>query len=378
MSIDRLLSDIDNIIRRESGLSKRANITEKDVLQGDRADTSPAGVPAESLSGPLDKELTPEDMKKSNPVKEGYNPNASASYDLTKEREKQVSEKAAKLAEEILLGYQKAAQEEEKEEEEEETEEEKAEATREEIIKALMEADKEEEASSEEDKVSKEAGIRTFFKLLDSEGAPFLHKIASMIDPRYKAQLTYNTGRELAEHAMMKQSAMAGGNQEQLIYNTGREIAEHAMMKQSAMVEVKQAYDTGAYMAEVAIQKLAADLVAVRPVVQKLLAEDILTQEEKDSLINTLASNERLTPDVVREATKGLSNADQVAKAIIESMEGTQGINVVPEAAQAVYEPTQAPEVAGVDGGIGGDKKELEDELLIEAALRAISRKRKK
>ncbi len=410
--LDKILSELDSYVSNVTGYTKQANITEKDVLGGDRTDTDGGGVPYQASVDDLPIKHMTDHASSGGPVEKAVEETdaALAVYDLSDEREKDalanpntpVNKKAAIIANAILQDIKKQAEEEEKKESDSSTptststsDEEPDSSTSSDLDpdmeKAIEEEMSKEENSekSEDETQSKEAGMRAFYTSLKHNGASFLHKTANTIDSTYKGQTdkkSYMTGVGLADIAFQK---IAGADladkaiQKQVTdsYKSGSNLADIALQKVAQDLNHKdgyQSYNTGAELADVAIQKVAADLVSVRNVIDTLMANGSLSQDEKNSLLNVLASSEVLTPEVIRNATNGLPNSSAIASTIINELEGPQGTNIVPQPAQPVQVPTTPPQVAGVDGEIAGHKNPSGDDVIeiakvVTAALKKIS-----
>ncbi len=224
-------------------------------------------------------------------------------------------EKAAMLANRILEGYRKEAEEKKKPEDEDLTKEKKTEngdSKKEELEKGDM---------PKEEYTSKVAGFKEFMLGLQQGGAPYLMKVASMVDPEFIARTDYAQGMALADLAIEKAASM--------------------QMEKTASDE-QRAYAYGQQLAQDTIIKLAADIVAVRPIIQDLVAKGLLSDEESRALIDALASADILTPEVAQQAVIGLQNPEQVAAALIKAIEGTQGANVVPPPSTTVIPTPEA------------------------------------
>lgn len=384
--LKNLISTLDNMV---AGYHvKQAGITVDDVLKGDRTDTDPAGEPAENT----DKEMTDESFKKRRPVEDSVKDNKGEEFNLSEDRAK----KAAKLAEEILVSYKRASDVNPAPENTNPSNN----TGKTDNSKKRKEKEKEEEKEKGEPSEEKKA----FYQGLALYGADYLHKVASLVDPEYNALQEYVGGEEMAKMAfssMQKNSAdkdfTTGAQLADTIMSKVANVGQQEINKQSYIYGVKAAeaavsysggvqsaqetvtkvasYEAGARLANNTITKVAADLLAVRPVIQEMQAKNLLTQEEKDQLIEALASSDQLTPEVVRSATGSLSNAEVVAAAILKAMEGTQGVNVPMEPTQPKNEPTKSPATAGVNGSTGGEKKNLEDQLMIQAALKVLEKR---
>ena len=429
-NLEGLLASLNSYVEQDCmGLNKVANVTEKDILDGDRTETSGSGT---THSAP-DKEMN-KSIFKDKPIEESYDPEKEKDKMLEEKRlreamrvgeksidtsfsnnepsssdasivnpksDKEKVEKSAALANHILEEFRKEAEEEASNEPDEKKKSE--DKIDEEEKKQEKEKEKKEEYENMDYVTSKEAGYKEFEAALDKEGSNFLVKVASCVDPEFVARVEFSQGAHLADIAIEKVASLQMekvASDEQRSYNLGQELAQKT------------------------ITKLAADIVAVRPIVQDLVAKQLLSEEERDALVDALASADVLTPEVAQAATQGLANADQVAASLIKAIEGTQGANVVPPPAVVPMPTAEAlpgktptvdsapPETATIDikpegiepviEGEGPDlaleqkaeellaavreaaveKPEMTDseekELVIQAALNVLAKKKKK
>lgn len=331
-NLDALLKQIDGYVEEHI---KKASVSESAALEANVLDLAPGG--GKPYKESTKDEMTDESFKKDHPVEESVDPNADAELDIEekKKREALASEKSAQLAEEILKEFQTTGQ-------------------------------------------MNHAKKQAFLTNLRKNGSPYLHKVAEAVDPRYKEIKDYAQGCALAEEIIKHASYEAGmddamqkmasiNNEYQLGAFLAEEIikvasyekgAEDAYLQKQA---AEESYTLGAQVAQEMIQKLAADLVAVKPIIQELEANNMLTKEEKDSLISALAGADTLTPEVISEATSGLSNADEVAKALLKILEGTTGENVPIEPVTSASATVPAEEPS-----------EADDKMVLEAARKII------
>lgn len=336
------MSNLDNLLAQIDGYMdehiKKAS-AENAVLGANVLDITPGG--GKPYKESTKDEMTDASFDKNNPVEESVDPKADAELNIEKKKKQEAvaAEKSAQLAEEILKEFQSTGQ-------------------------------------------MNHAKKQAFLTNLRKNGSPYLHKVAEAVDPAYADAKEYAQGSALAEeiikHASYEAGMQNGMNKvasQNAEYQRGAFLAEEIIkiasyekgaedaqfQKQAA----EQSYALGSQVAQEMIQKLAADLVSVKPVIQELEANNMLTQAEKESLISALAGADTLTPEVVSEATSGLSNADEVAKALLKILEGTTGENVPiePVTSASATVPAEEPSAA-------------EDKMILEAARKIIMNKK--
>jgi hypothetical protein len=352
-TLDKLIDQLNYVVDRDLGIKKtaarrkKAGITEEDAIGGDRTDLTGGGTP---VTLPADDEME-NSLYSDKPVDELYNPNFGEDKDLEEERVQDVvatgetsidtsvsgnpassSEKAAALANKILRQMQqKRAAEGEAPAEEAPKEEEK-------ICPKCEKPMSECECPPEE---AKAAGYKDFYKMLKRGGAPFLRKCAALYDSNYKKAVDFYAGMHIADSCLEKEGANLADS---VLGNLKKKasVDKEAMIKEAQIC--KNAYNLGASLAEKTIMKLAADLVAVQPVLQDLYAKGILTEQEKNALVSSLASAEVLTPDVINNAVAGLANQDAVAAALIKGLEGVVAENApIPSSTNVIPTPEAMP-----------------------------------
>ena len=341
------MTKLESLIAELEGQVKRANVQKDDVLQGNRADFK--GGDAPSKEGPIAKETDNSSFHTPRPADKTYTPSVSEAY-VVEDKDKALASKAASLADKIL----EKLEEEPKKEELTPEQKKEVEETIEEVVKAIKE-----EGDTPEDTESKKAGAREFFDRLLTEQGEFLHKCAAYFDEDYNTIPQYvqmqkqaeymqknasydkavqrdaQYGATVAENLMQKIAMDLQSNPEQDA-QYGAFVAENIMQKTAADY---QDFITGSQYAEQYMQKIAADLVGVNSLLQELYAKNLLSQTEKEALMQALGSQEILTPDVIRAIVMQIVGSEDVANAIISQTEGNTSKNVVPLPSQPISAP---------------------------------------
>lgn len=354
--LNSLLSQLENTV--SDYISKKANITEKDVLEGDRTDTLPAGEPQKVV----EEELTDDSFTSGNPVQEGYDPNFGEEYNLSEKRleEEVAAEKSAKLANEIVSFYAKKASE---------------------PAKKTPQAKK--QAMSKEAEEQYKVVEASMMKALKDNGGPMLHTIAATVDPEYVKIASERMGSTLADATLsylrgadLSSSHIQGYEKAAFLINGSNDLNSSHMQgyeKAASLISGNIVADNvishlmGMQKASQIIQKVAADLVAVNPVIQELESKNLITQAEKEALTSSLAASDQLTPEVINQATSGMSNADIIAGALLKAITGKVADNVPLEPV------TQATVTESAPGTL--DPNNPEDKIIEAAAM--IIKKRK-
>lgn len=379
--------------KRMSGGNISKQDAEANVLGGDRTNLQPAGEHAEKYHTPggIAKEMTSFKQGGGLAATEHYDEGANAPYNLEEKRmadAKKVGEKSLANADEVnkMKPAEKAAY----------------------LANCLLEELRQDTSKRPVEKRSYPQPLvplkedeKKFMRTLSFD------KQAEFVEQRNVGIKKYLQGQALQKQAAAEQHRHANtlSDHEKGAYLAENTILKSALQKQAAFEEVgkgafladatvgflynekkkefnsDEAFLKGAALAESTLEKVAADLLAVRPVIQDLLAKGILTQDEKEALISYLSSAELLTPEVIQEAVGDVEQADLTAEAILKAIEGPQGANIVPEPAQPVHSPTLPPEQAPVDDILPGSAEpkdtDEKDALIIEAALNIV-RERKK
>lgn len=148
---------------------------------------------------------------------------------------------------------------------------------------------------------------KAFDKNLKEKGGSFLKKVASMIDPKYAEVYNYYRGQGVAQA-----------------------VVENAMQKQAAYD-----YILGQQAAQEMMMKVAADIAPIQPTIDQLLAQQLIDQAQKEQLMQQLGAADVLDEASIMAATNGWSSQAAVAKALLDQINGVQGMQV-PEAEVAL------------------------------------------
>lgn len=412
--LNNLIAELESYVDAEAGFHKSAMKNDKrmsggdvskqdaenNVLGGDRTNLQAAGEKAEAYhtQGGIAQEMTDFNNQDGAPLAtEKYKEDANDPYNLEDQRvaqAKKVGEKSMANAAEVnnLESGQKAAylanrllQHYSSSQPQAQPQPQQKQANFPQPILPLQEDEKDYMRTLSVEKqaqyvASRNQGIQNFMQSRNEQQHSHPVKYASH-NPQARQQREYMTGSKMAENTIMKAALEKYASDEE--FQQGVFLADAAFGKLAEKKKVDfnsdEAFSKGASLAEDVIEKMAADLLAVRPIIQDMLAKNILSQEEKEALISYLSSADVLTPQVVDEATSEIENADVVAEAILKALEGPQAANVVPEPAQPVHSPTLSPEQAPVDDIMPGstEPKETdeEDALIIQAALTVLKKR---
>lgn len=311
MSLANIMAVLDQ--KMEAEFRKQAEVGDPNVLGGDRTKLETEGkAPA---GGKLADEMTgSHDM--ANPTQDSYN--ASTTEHLNLEAERQAKAKAngeqtfadpeysdvakgqiqsAKMAQYVLNLIRKQA--EDSSDSSDMTEEEK----------------KKKEEDDEEEMAAKEAGWNSFYQLLHQQSSLGLHKAAQVCDPNYAAALERGS-----------QQALTGARLADITINATRNnLMKGAQLADAAINVASQQY--GAAIAHNTIQKVATDLMVVERVIDDLAGKGLISMDEKEKLVSALSKYQSVEPDTVGMAVEGLENAEVVAEAILNAMQGPQAAN---------------------------------------------------
>lgn len=350
--LDNIISQLETVIGNKTGFQKKAGLGEMSTEPENLS-----GTVSEPEEGALAKELPAETMHEGNPVDEGFSEEVQNAYTI-----KDPVEKSAAMAN-ALLNY--------------------------------LDKSKGKLAPTGQTKsAAYKAGEQAFQQVLNHFGPQNIVKSAQEV----QRNLTI-MGANLADQAisakngtlgLLKGASLADASlvaAEQM--TKGAELADMVLNKQLTLIKgaqladaatevfIKQAQDArnlGANIAERLIEKLAADIVAVRGSLQKLVSDGVISSEERDSLASALGSADQLNEEAVRSAASGVSNSEAVISALLEHVNGVQGANTPIEPAQPAVNPVQSPETANVSGVMPGDLSP-EETMIVEAAYNLVRTK---
>lgn len=80
-------------------------------------------------------------------------------------------------------------------------------------------------------------------------------------------------------------------------------------------------YNRGAQLADMILNKYAADVAAIEPVIDQLLAQQLIQADQKQQLLQALAASPELNSASINQATSGMPNAQQIADALLAAID---------------------------------------------------------